>query len=300
MGYGIRTGMEYENYFLQRDGTPLFGGYHIFNPVRNVYHPVVLDLLEQLPKVGHRPDHGERGVRPRPVRAQLRAGRRARRARQELHVQERRQGDRAQARPDRHVHVEADQRPRRLRRAPPPVAARPRRQVRDGRRRRRVGPVRGREAVHRGQPQVREGRLHAARADRELLQAPPAAHVRAVEHLVGPRGPLGADPHQGRHGGAPGTSSTAPPSGMSNPYMVAAGVLAAGLLGIREGLELEPPSGPGPGRGRPEVRAAAVDAARGARPVRALRAASAPSWATSSATSGRRSAATSCSGSTTT
>ena len=46
MGYGIKTGMEYENYFLHPDGTPLFGGYHIFNPVRNVFHPVVLELLE--------------------------------------------------------------------------------------------------------------------------------------------------------------------------------------------------------------------------------------------------------------
>jgi glutamine synthetase len=55
MGFGMLTGSEYENYFLQPDGTPLFGGWHIFNPVRNVHHPVVLDLLEQLPKIGSRP-----------------------------------------------------------------------------------------------------------------------------------------------------------------------------------------------------------------------------------------------------
>jgi glutamine synthetase len=32
------------------------------------------------------------------------------------------------------------------------------------------------------------------------------------------------------------------PSGMSNPYLVAAVLLGAGLLGIRDGLELEPPA----------------------------------------------------------
>jgi glutamine synthetase len=41
------------------------------------------------------------------------------------------------------------------------------------------------------------------------------------------------------------------PSGLSNPYVVAAGVLAAGLLGIREGLALEAPSGPGPAEDDP-------------------------------------------------
>ena len=85
------------------DGTPLFGGYHIFNPAANVVHPVVLELMEMLPKRRRRPDHGQRGVRARAVRAQLRAGRRPRGPGQGLHVQERRQGDRAQARADRHA-----------------------------------------------------------------------------------------------------------------------------------------------------------------------------------------------------
>jgi glutamine synthetase len=52
MGYGIRSGAEYENYFFNADGSPLFGGYHIFNPVRNTFHPVVQDLLDSLPAVG--------------------------------------------------------------------------------------------------------------------------------------------------------------------------------------------------------------------------------------------------------
>ncbi len=34
------------------------------------------------------------------------------------------------------------------------------------------------------------------------------------------------------------------PTGLSNPYLVAAGLLAAGLLGIEDGLELEPPAQP--------------------------------------------------------
>ena len=32
------------------------------------------------------------------------------------------------------------------------------------------------------------------------------------------------------------------PTGLANPYLVAAGMLAAGLIGIEEGLELEPPA----------------------------------------------------------
>jgi len=39
---------------------------------------------------------------------------------------------------------------------------------------------------------------------------------------------------------------------MSNPYIVSAAVLAAGLLGIREGLRLEPPSGPAPAEDDPK------------------------------------------------
>jgi glutamine synthetase len=34
------------------------------------------------------------------------------------------------------------------------------------------------------------------------------------------------------------------PTGMANPYLVSAGLLAAGLLGIEDGLELEPPAAP--------------------------------------------------------
>ena len=66
---------------------------------------------------------------------------------------------------------------------------------------RRVRPARHVEAVPavRGrQPQVRQGHLQPARADAELLQAPAAAHVLALQHLLGRRGPVGPHPHQGR------------------------------------------------------------------------------------------------------
>jgi glutamine synthetase len=63
---------------------------------------------------------------------------------------------------------------------------------------------------------------------------------------------------------------------MSNPYLVTAGVLAAGLLGIREGLELEPPSGPGPAEDDPRYAPLpwtvheALDAFEASEPVRGM------------------------------
>ncbi len=52
MGYGIRTGAEYEFYVLDAGKQPLFGGYHIFNPNRNSYHPVIDDILEKVQLAG--------------------------------------------------------------------------------------------------------------------------------------------------------------------------------------------------------------------------------------------------------
>jgi glutamine synthetase len=34
------------------------------------------------------------------------------------------------------------------------------------------------------------------------------------------------------------------PTGLSNPYLACAGLLGAGILGIKDGLELEPPAAP--------------------------------------------------------
>ena len=65
MGYAIKTGMEYENYFLNADGTPLFGGYHIFNPSRMHVPPGRARSARHAAEGRRRPDHGQRGVRAR-------------------------------------------------------------------------------------------------------------------------------------------------------------------------------------------------------------------------------------------
>ena len=52
MGYAIKTGAEYEFYLLNGDRSPLFGGYHIFNHTRMHAHPVIRELLDTLPGVG--------------------------------------------------------------------------------------------------------------------------------------------------------------------------------------------------------------------------------------------------------
>jgi glutamine synthetase len=52
MGYAVRSGAEYEFYLLNADRTPLFGGWHIFNHVRMQSHPVVRELLDVLPGIG--------------------------------------------------------------------------------------------------------------------------------------------------------------------------------------------------------------------------------------------------------
>jgi glutamine synthetase len=53
MGYEPVSGYEYEFYLL--DGTtraPLFGGYHIFNTVRNEWVPTVGRIIELMPRIG--------------------------------------------------------------------------------------------------------------------------------------------------------------------------------------------------------------------------------------------------------
>ena len=64
-----------------------------------------------------------------------------------------------------------------------------------------------------------------------------------TERVLGAGGPLGADPDQGRHHRV--AAHRAPCStGLSNPYLVGAAILAAGLNGIEDGLELEPAAHP--------------------------------------------------------
>jgi glutamine synthetase len=53
MGYEPVTGFEYEFYLLNPETLePLFGGYHIFNTVRNSYVPTIGRILEQMPQIG--------------------------------------------------------------------------------------------------------------------------------------------------------------------------------------------------------------------------------------------------------
>jgi glutamine synthetase len=53
MGYEPVTGFEYEFYLLYPETLePLFSGYHIFNTVRNAYVPTIGRILEQMPQIG--------------------------------------------------------------------------------------------------------------------------------------------------------------------------------------------------------------------------------------------------------
>jgi glutamine synthetase len=53
LGFEPVTGFEYEFYLLDAETRePLFGGYHIFNTVRNSYVPTIGRILEQMPKIG--------------------------------------------------------------------------------------------------------------------------------------------------------------------------------------------------------------------------------------------------------
>ena len=53
MGYEVLMGHEFEFYLLDREThAPLFGGVHIFNSVRNQYVPFLDTILDQLQKIG--------------------------------------------------------------------------------------------------------------------------------------------------------------------------------------------------------------------------------------------------------
>ena len=53
MGYLVNAGLEYEFYVLDREtGKPTFGGIHIFNSIRNTYIPVIEQVLEQMAEAG--------------------------------------------------------------------------------------------------------------------------------------------------------------------------------------------------------------------------------------------------------
>jgi len=52
MGFEPVIGFEYEFYLLDSDGQPLFEGYHIFNTVRNSWVPTIGRILELMPEAG--------------------------------------------------------------------------------------------------------------------------------------------------------------------------------------------------------------------------------------------------------
>ena len=114
------------------------------------------------------------------------------------------------------------------------------------RRRRRPGrALRRGPPLHRWAAALREGDRRADRADGELPPAPPPAHVQPDEHLLGARGPFGPDPGEGRLGAVRATSSTARRAALSNPYLVGAALLSAGLQGIEDTVDPGPSSRPG-------------------------------------------------------
>jgi glutamine synthetase len=52
MGFEPLIGFEYEFYLLDAEGKPLFEGYHIFNTVRNSWVPTIGRILEVMPQAG--------------------------------------------------------------------------------------------------------------------------------------------------------------------------------------------------------------------------------------------------------
>ena len=251
MGYSIRTGMEYENYFLQRDGTPLFGGYHIFNPVRNTYHPVVLDLLESLPKMGI--DLITANAEYGPGQFELNFG----------------PGDGLEGPDKSYTYKNAVKEIAHKHDLIGTFMSKPISGLagcgahfhlslidRDGR------SVIGADGDEWGLSAVAKqfiaGNLKYAKDVYTLLVPTVNCFKRRRPHTFAPSNISWG--HEDRSalvrikGVTEGSRHIEhrAPSGMSNPYVVAAGVLAAGLLGIREGLALEPPSGPGPAEDDPK------------------------------------------------
>jgi glutamine synthetase len=251
MGYAIRTGMEYENYFLQRDGTPLFGGYHIFNPVRNTYHPVVLDLLEALPKIGI--DLITANAEYGPGQFEINFG----------------PGDGLEGPDKSYTYKNAVKEIAHKHDLIGTFMSKPINGLagcgahfhlslidRDGRS--VIGADRDEWGLSDVAKQFIAGNLKYAKDIYTLLVPTVNCFKRRRPHTFAPSNISWG--HEDRSalirikGVTEGSRHIEhrAPSGMSNPYVVAAGVMAAGLLGIREGLPLEPPSGPGPAEDDPK------------------------------------------------
>jgi len=53
LGYAVKLGLEYEFYALSPDTSePYFGGLHIFNTLRNRYIPLIDQIMDEMPKAG--------------------------------------------------------------------------------------------------------------------------------------------------------------------------------------------------------------------------------------------------------
>ena len=273
MGFGIKTGMEYENYFLNPDGTPLFGGYHIFNPVRNVFHPVVLDLMEMLPKVGVDLITANAEYGPGAVRAQLRAGRRARRPRQGYTYKN-------AVKEVAHKHGLIGTFMSKPINGLAGCGAHLHLSLLDAKGKSIMGADKEEWGLSDTAKAFVAGNLKYARDVYTLLVPTVNCAKRRRPHTFAPSNiSWGHEDRsaliriKGMTEGSRHVEHRAA-SGMSNPYLVTAGVLAAGLLGIREGLELEPPSGPGPAEDDPKYAPLpwtvheALDAFEASEPVR--------------------------------
>ena len=263
--------MEYENYFLNPDGTPLFGGYHIFNPVRNVFHPVVLDLMEMLPKIGV--DLITANAEYGPGQFELNFG----------------PGDGLEGPDKAYTYKNAVKEIAHKHQLIGTFMSKPINGLAGCGAHFHISlldakgtSIMGADNEEWGLSDVAKsfvaGNLKYAKDIYTLLVPTVNCQKRRRPHTFAPSNISWGHEDRSALIRIKGVTESSrhveqrAASGMSNPYIVTAGVLAAGLLGIREGLELEPAVRTRPGRGRPEVRAAAVVDAGGPRRVRAVRA----------------------------
>jgi glutamine synthetase len=246
LGYEPLLGTEPEFYLLDGEThEPLFGGYHIFNSVRNTYVPLVEQIVEQMRALGidiitanceyagsqweivYGPKRGlagpdqaysfKNGVKELAHRAGLLATFMSKPfadaagsgAHNHLSLLDLETGDNAFADPD----VEW-----------------------------------GLSAVGR---QFIAGQLRHARSIYALLAPTPNCLKRRRTHTFSPTNvSWGLEDRSAfvrvKGGGAPEGKhiENRAPTGLSNPYLVTAALLGAGLLGIRDELELEPPARP--------------------------------------------------------
>jgi glutamine synthetase len=245
-GFVVRTGAEYENYFLNQDRSPLFGGWHIFNPVRNHYHPVVDDLLELLPQMGidlitanaeYGPGQFELNYGPADGLAGPDRSYTYKNALKEIaHVH----GliGTFMSKPiagvagcGAHFHVSL-------------IDAESGQNA--------IGDDADEHGISQLTRRFIAGNLKYAKATYSLCAPTVNCYKRRRPHTFAPSNiSWGLEDRSALirlKGGSLASRHVEhrAPTGLSNPYLVAAAVVAAGLLGVEEELELEPPSGPSP------------------------------------------------------